>query len=213
MQRPAGGLPAGWGELIDGLAEPGDIQIVKQQWGAFYGTGLDLQLPAQGFRNRGAWRHRHQFRRRIHGAPSLGARLRGRARRGRLRQPFRRTARDRRSAISSAHLARRSKRGHRPKIIALRPSPQPSPRKLALASLHLSVAASASGCGWRGVRWQPLFGRPLSHGERDRVRGVTLDYCRQAINWINRRPFSCGPCRNTQRWGAYRWRRRAGSTY
>ena len=48
MQRPAGGLPAGWGELIDGLAEPGDIQIVKQQWGAFYGTGLDLQLRRRG---------------------------------------------------------------------------------------------------------------------------------------------------------------------
>jgi len=48
MPRPAGGLPAGWSEPIDGLAEPGDIQIVKQQWGAFYGTGLDLQLRRRG---------------------------------------------------------------------------------------------------------------------------------------------------------------------
>jgi nicotinamidase-related amidase len=48
MPRPRDGLPAGWSALIDGLAEPGDILIVKRQWGAFYGTELDLQLRRRG---------------------------------------------------------------------------------------------------------------------------------------------------------------------
>jgi nicotinamidase-related amidase len=50
MQRPAGGLPAGWSELSPGLAHPGDIVIVKRQWGAFHGTELDLQLRRRGVR-------------------------------------------------------------------------------------------------------------------------------------------------------------------
>jgi nicotinamidase-related amidase len=48
MQRPAGGLPPGWRDLPDGLAEPGDLHIVKHQWGAFHGTELDLQLRRRG---------------------------------------------------------------------------------------------------------------------------------------------------------------------
>ncbi len=48
MTRSKDGLPAGWTTLIDGLGEPGDILIVKRQWGAFYGTGLDLQLRRRG---------------------------------------------------------------------------------------------------------------------------------------------------------------------
>lgn len=46
--RPPGGLPAGWSDLAEGLAGPGDIMIVKRQWGAFYGTALDLQLRRRG---------------------------------------------------------------------------------------------------------------------------------------------------------------------
>ena len=46
-QLPAG-LPEGWMELADGLAEPSDIRITKRQWGAFYGTELDLQLRRRG---------------------------------------------------------------------------------------------------------------------------------------------------------------------
>jgi nicotinamidase-related amidase len=42
--RPPGGFPAEWSDLAGGLAQPGDILIVKRQWGAFYGTELDLQL-------------------------------------------------------------------------------------------------------------------------------------------------------------------------
>jgi nicotinamidase-related amidase len=42
------GLPQGWMELADGLAEPSDIKITKRQWGAFYGTELDLQLRRRG---------------------------------------------------------------------------------------------------------------------------------------------------------------------
>ena len=58
-----------------------------------------------------------------------------------------------------------------------------SPRKLALASLHLNVSASASGCGGEGTLRQPYSfencarnaqQRPLSQGERDRVRGCDL---------------------------------------
>jgi nicotinamidase-related amidase len=44
MQRPAGGMPADWTELADGLAQPGDIVVVKRQWGAFHGTDLDVHL-------------------------------------------------------------------------------------------------------------------------------------------------------------------------
>ena len=50
MQRPAGGMPPNWSQLAEGLAAPGDIHIVKRQWGAFYGTGLDLQLRRRGVR-------------------------------------------------------------------------------------------------------------------------------------------------------------------
>lgn len=46
--RPAGGLPAAWSELVGELEEPGDIRIVKRQWGAFHGTELDLQLRRRG---------------------------------------------------------------------------------------------------------------------------------------------------------------------
>ena len=46
--RPAGAMPTGWSELAPGLAQPGDIHIVKRQWGAFYGTELDLQLRRRG---------------------------------------------------------------------------------------------------------------------------------------------------------------------
>lgn len=48
--RPAGGLPAGWGDLVPDLAEPGDIHILKRQWGAFHGTELDLQLRRRGIK-------------------------------------------------------------------------------------------------------------------------------------------------------------------
>jgi nicotinamidase-related amidase len=48
MQVPPGGFPEGWMELADGLAEPSDIRITKRQWGAFYGTDLDLQLRRRG---------------------------------------------------------------------------------------------------------------------------------------------------------------------
>ena len=47
-QRPPGGLPAGWSTLVDGLQEPGDIVVLKRNWGAFHGTDLDLQLRRRG---------------------------------------------------------------------------------------------------------------------------------------------------------------------
>lgn len=48
FQPPPGGFPEGWMELADGLAEPSDIRVTKRQWGAFYGTDLDLQLRRRG---------------------------------------------------------------------------------------------------------------------------------------------------------------------
>ena len=37
--------PADWAEIVPELGpEPGDFIITKRQWGAFYGTELDLQL-------------------------------------------------------------------------------------------------------------------------------------------------------------------------
>jgi nicotinamidase-related amidase len=47
-QAPPGGFPEGWSYLVDGLAEPHDLRVTKRQWGAFYGTELDLQLRRRG---------------------------------------------------------------------------------------------------------------------------------------------------------------------
>jgi nicotinamidase-related amidase len=44
-----GGLPANWWDFPAKLAvEERDIKITKRQWGAFYGTDLDLQLRRRG---------------------------------------------------------------------------------------------------------------------------------------------------------------------
>jgi nicotinamidase-related amidase len=44
-----GSLPSDWSELIPELdRQPGDVVILKRQWGAFYGTDLDLQLRRRG---------------------------------------------------------------------------------------------------------------------------------------------------------------------
>jgi nicotinamidase-related amidase len=44
FQRPAG-MPADWADFVPQLAEAqSDVIIDKKQWGAFYGTDLDLQL-------------------------------------------------------------------------------------------------------------------------------------------------------------------------
>jgi nicotinamidase-related amidase len=48
MQLSAGSLPPDWDELVEGLRAPGDLIVVKRQWGAFYGTELDLQLRRRG---------------------------------------------------------------------------------------------------------------------------------------------------------------------
>ena len=45
---PPGGLPPDFMELAEGLKKPGDLSITKRQWGAFYGTELDLQLRRRG---------------------------------------------------------------------------------------------------------------------------------------------------------------------
>jgi nicotinamidase-related amidase len=47
--RSTGALPPDWSELIPELdRQPSDIVILKRQWGAFYGTDLDLQLRRRG---------------------------------------------------------------------------------------------------------------------------------------------------------------------
>lgn len=48
--RPAGGTPARWSEIVEGLPQPGDIRVTKHQWGAFYGTDLDVQLRRRGLK-------------------------------------------------------------------------------------------------------------------------------------------------------------------
>ncbi|AOV15959.1 hypothetical protein BJI67_01705 [Acidihalobacter aeolianus] len=46
---PAGPSPAGFSDLVSEVGpEDGDIVILKRQWGAFYGTDLDLQLRRRG---------------------------------------------------------------------------------------------------------------------------------------------------------------------
>src|ERR1035441_5081707 len=47
--RSLGALPPDWSELTPELdRQPGDVVILKRQWGAFYGTDLDLQLRRRG---------------------------------------------------------------------------------------------------------------------------------------------------------------------
>ena len=44
-------MPADWSEFVDEMRpREGDIIIVKKQWGAFYGTELDLQLRRRGIK-------------------------------------------------------------------------------------------------------------------------------------------------------------------
>lgn len=44
-----GTMPAGWDEIVEDLkGHPGDILVTKRNWGAFYGTDLDLQLRRRG---------------------------------------------------------------------------------------------------------------------------------------------------------------------
>ncbi len=41
--------PPGWDEIVPEVGpEPGDHVVRKRQWGAFYGTDLDLQLRRRG---------------------------------------------------------------------------------------------------------------------------------------------------------------------
>jgi nicotinamidase-related amidase len=42
-----GSLPADWDEFPEAL-HPSDVMVTKHQWGAFYGTDLDLQLRRRG---------------------------------------------------------------------------------------------------------------------------------------------------------------------
>jgi nicotinamidase-related amidase len=49
--NPPGAPPANWMDDTPELpSQPGDIHIVKRQWGAFHGTELDLQLRRRGIR-------------------------------------------------------------------------------------------------------------------------------------------------------------------
>jgi nicotinamidase-related amidase len=47
---PGGPRPPDWAEPAPELAGLGDLLITKRQWGAFYGTELDLQLRRRGVR-------------------------------------------------------------------------------------------------------------------------------------------------------------------
>ncbi len=48
--RPEGGLPPGYAEFAPALPHETDIIIRKRNWGAFYGTALDLLLRRRGIR-------------------------------------------------------------------------------------------------------------------------------------------------------------------
>jgi nicotinamidase-related amidase len=43
-------LPADWSVFADGLQKEGDLVVTKRQWGAFYGTDMDLQLRRRGIK-------------------------------------------------------------------------------------------------------------------------------------------------------------------
>jgi nicotinamidase-related amidase len=45
------GRPPNWGQLVPELGvQEGDLIITKRQWGAFYGTDLELHLRRRGIR-------------------------------------------------------------------------------------------------------------------------------------------------------------------
>ena len=49
--NPAGAPPSNWlDDPVELPTRPGDIAILKRQWGAFHGTELDLQLRRRGIR-------------------------------------------------------------------------------------------------------------------------------------------------------------------
>ncbi|WP_229924410.1 hydrolase [Streptomyces sulfonofaciens] len=49
QSRGAGAPPQGWDVIVDELSgHDGDITVTKRNWGAFYGTDLDLQLRRRG---------------------------------------------------------------------------------------------------------------------------------------------------------------------
>ncbi len=49
MQRPT--PPPDWAEIVPEMGpQPGDLVITKRQWGAFYGTEIDLELRRRGVR-------------------------------------------------------------------------------------------------------------------------------------------------------------------
>ncbi len=49
--RPSAPPQPDWSELLPELKQqPGDVVILKRQWGAFYGTDLDLQLRRRGMK-------------------------------------------------------------------------------------------------------------------------------------------------------------------
>ncbi|MFA5955218.1 hydrolase [Hyphomicrobium sp.] len=50
MQLPPDGIPDDFSELVVGLAMATDIRVTKRQWGAFYGTELDVQLRRRGIK-------------------------------------------------------------------------------------------------------------------------------------------------------------------
>ena len=46
---PPGPVPPDWSDLVPEVGEsPDDVIVTKKQWGAFYGTDLDLQLRRRG---------------------------------------------------------------------------------------------------------------------------------------------------------------------
>lgn len=50
MTHPDGTLPDNWADVVEGLLVSGDVLVTKRQWGAFFGTDLDLQLRRRGIR-------------------------------------------------------------------------------------------------------------------------------------------------------------------
>jgi nicotinamidase-related amidase len=46
----AAGMPKDWDQFPDHPEQHGDLVVTKRQWGAFYGTDLELQLRRRGIR-------------------------------------------------------------------------------------------------------------------------------------------------------------------
>ncbi len=114
---PTGSLPADWAEFAPEIAAlRAGVVITKRQWGAFYGTELDLQLRRRGVATIVLAGVATNFGVEFDGARGVAAQLRGGRRRRRGHQPRRGPAPVLDRQDPAAHRARALDRRNRRRV-------------------------------------------------------------------------------------------------